>query len=141
VDVLLAEDGGGQLRPSGLGHEHLAGLVDPDLLDIRVVEEGLERAHADHPVGHRLGHLAGVVQRRHAGHQPALGVVDDHFVDELTDGDPVAVARVEAAPPDELADLLLHDLVGGLLGGRHGSEPAVAAACSATRERRRARRA
>jgi len=140
VDVLLAEDGGGQLWPSGLGHEHLAGLVDPDLLDVRVVEERLERAHADHPVGHRLGHLAGVVQRRHAGHQPALGVVDDHLVDELADGDPVAVARVEAAPPDQLADLAFHDLVGGLLNGRHGPGPAVAVACPATRDRRRDRR-
>jgi hypothetical protein len=129
VDVLLAEHGGGQLGPPGPGNEHLARFVDPDLLHVRVVEEGLERAHADHPVGHRLGHLPGVGERRHGGHQPPLGVVGDHLVDELTDGDRVAVARVEPPPPDQLADLVLHDLVGGLLPRRrHGRAPVGAVA-------------
>jgi hypothetical protein len=141
VDVLLAEHGGGQLGPSGLGHEHLARFVDPDLLDVRVVEEGLERAHADHPVGHRLGHLPGVGQRGHARDQPPVGVVGDHFVDELAHGDRVAVARVEPAPSDQLADLDLDDLVGGLLPGRrHDGVPVAAVARPATRLRRRARR-
>jgi hypothetical protein len=129
VDVLLAEDGRGQLGPPGLGDEHLARLVDPDLLDVRVVEVGLERAHADHPVGHRLGHLSGVGERRHGGHQPPFGIVGDHLVDELADGDRVAVARVEPAPADQLADLVLDDLVGGLLVcRRHGRDPVAAAA-------------
>jgi hypothetical protein len=95
VDVLLGEHGRGQLGPPGLGHEDLARLVDPDLLDVRVVEERLERAHADHPVGHRLGHLPGVGDRRHAGHQPPVGVVGDDLVDELAHGDRVAAARVK----------------------------------------------
>src|SRR4029450_7630274 len=73
VDVLLTEDGGGQLGAAGLGHEHLARLVDPDLLHVRVLEERLQRAHADHPVGHRLGDLTGVGQRRHARHPPPAG--------------------------------------------------------------------
>lgn len=152
--MLLGEDGGGQLGPSGLGHEHLAGLVDPDLLDVRVVEERLKRAHADHPVGHRLGHLPSVVERRHVGDEPTLGVVRDHLVDELADRDPVAVAGVEPTPPDQLADLLFDNLAGGLLrhghgpspvvaarSGGHDPAPVVAAACLVARDRRRFRRA
>src|SRR4029453_6077244 len=46
VDLFLAEHGGRQARPPGFGHEYLAGLVDPDLLDVRVVEERLGRAPA-----------------------------------------------------------------------------------------------
>jgi hypothetical protein len=124
VDMLLAEDGGGELGTAGLGHEHLARLVDPDLLNVRVVEEGLQRAHADDPVSHHLGDLAGVGEGRHARHQPPLGVVGDHLVDEPADGNRVAVARVEPASPDQLPHLVLHDLIGRLCPGRaHGPDP------------------
>jgi hypothetical protein len=137
VDMVLAEHGGGELRATGLGHEHLARLVDPDFLHVRVVEERLQRPHADDPVGHRLGHLAGVGEGRHAHHQPALGVVGDHLVDELAYGDRVTVARVEPASPDQLSHLVLHDLVGGLLPSRrHDLDPAAVVAPA----RRRARR-
>jgi len=63
VDLLLVQDGGGQAWLAGLGDEDLARLVDPDLLHLRVVEEGLQRADADDPVGHGLGHLGEVEQQ------------------------------------------------------------------------------
>jgi hypothetical protein len=127
VDVLLAEDGGGELGTAGLGHEHLARLVDPNLLHVRVVEEGLQRAHADDAVSHHLGDLAGVGEGGHARHQPPLGVVGDYLVDEPAHGNGVAVARVEPASPDQLPHLVLHDLVSGLCPGRaHGPGPVTA---------------
>src|SRR4051812_7528456 len=42
--VVGREDRGRELRDAGPGHEHLARLVDPDLLDGRVVEVLLERS-------------------------------------------------------------------------------------------------
>jgi hypothetical protein len=38
ADLLLGQDGGGELGPAAGGDEHLARLVDPDLLDVGVVD-------------------------------------------------------------------------------------------------------
>ncbi len=49
------EDRRGQLGPAAPGDEHPARLVDPDLLDRRVVEVALQRAEAGDRVVHRRG--------------------------------------------------------------------------------------
>ena len=69
----------------------------------------------DDPVGDRLGDLSQVEQEWQVGGVAAYLIVGDDLVDELADGGRVAVSRVEAAAADQLADLALHDLVGGLV--------------------------
>ena len=44
ADLLVAEDGRGQLADAAAGDEDAAGLVDPQLLDRRIVEVGLQRS-------------------------------------------------------------------------------------------------
>jgi hypothetical protein len=46
VDLRGVEPQVGQLVAPAAGDEDPAGVVDPDLLDLRVVEEGLQRAEA-----------------------------------------------------------------------------------------------
>lgn len=87
--------------------------------------------------------LAGVGQGRHAGGQAPHGVVGDDLVDEVADGGGVAVAGVQASLADQLADLALDDLVGGLLAGRGRGHGVVGAGppWRPARTRRRLRRA
>jgi hypothetical protein len=117
VDLRFVQDGGGELGPTGLGDEDPARLVDPDLLHLWVVEERLQRSHADDPVGDRLGDLGQVEQEWQVGGVAAFLIVGDDLVDEVADGGRVAVGRVEAAAADQLADLAFDDLVGGLVSG------------------------
>ena len=54
----------GQLAAAAPGDEDLARLVDPDLLDLRVVEAPLQRPEAGDRVEHRPRHPARVAERR-----------------------------------------------------------------------------
>ena len=79
----------GQLVPAVPGDEHPGRVVDPDLLDRRVVEERLQRPEAGDPRDQLADHGVGVGHRRdHAG-QAALVVVADHGL-----GDPAYDGRV-----------------------------------------------
>ena len=63
------EHGGGQLAAAAPGDEDLARLVDPDLLDLRVVQPALQRPEA----GDRVEHVPG---RPAAGRPPAAATED-----------------------------------------------------------------
>ena len=67
------------------GDEHLAGLVDPDLLHRGVVEEGLERRRTRPPRQHALGRPVQVGQGRQATVQGPLVVVGDRIAHQLLD--------------------------------------------------------
>ena len=54
ADVVGGQDRGGQLGDAPAGDEHLGRLVDPDLLDRRVVEVRLQRTEPGDGVLHRL---------------------------------------------------------------------------------------
>jgi hypothetical protein len=70
----LAQDHVGQLVPPVARDEHPAGIVDPDLLDLGIVEELLQRAEAGHPCDQLADHRDRIGHRRdHAG-QAALVV-------------------------------------------------------------------
>ena len=87
--------------PAVPGDEDPGRVVDPDLLDRRVVEEGLQRTEAGHP-GHQLAdHRGRLGHRRDRAGQAALVVVADDAL-----GDPAYQQRV-ALRVDALA---AHDL-------------------------------
>src|SRR3954469_69110 len=73
----LAEDDVGQLVPSVARDEHPAGIVDPDLLDLGIVEEPLQRSEARDP-GHQLVDDAGRVGHRCDDSGQAALVVGPH---------------------------------------------------------------
>src|SRR5215212_10947140 len=67
-----------QLVPAPSGDEDPRRVVDPDLLDRRVVEEGLERAEAGHPGDQLADHRVDVTDRcDDAGQAPLVMSTDD----------------------------------------------------------------
>jgi hypothetical protein len=98
ADVALAEDDVGELRHPGTCHEHLGRLVDPDLLDARVVQQGLDRPEAGHRGEHLTRHAVLVVDERCGVVQRVL-VVPTH----LFTGDPPC-----STAPARLTELLAH---------------------------------
>ena len=87
--------------------EHLRRLVDPDLLDQRIVEIGLQRAEAGHRVEDCSRRRSGVGQRRQRPRDAALVIVGDDLIDQPT-YDRWLFGRVDATTADELPDLVLH---------------------------------
>ena len=90
------------------GDEDPARVVDPDLLDRRVVEERLQRAEAGHPGDQLADHRVDVGNRRDRAGQAAVVVVAD---DALGDPayEPGVALRVDALAADELAHVLVED--------------------------------
>ena len=103
VDLGAGQHQVGQLVPAVPGHEHPGGVVDPDLLDRRVVEERLQRTEAGDP-GHQLAdHRRRVGHRGDRAGEAALVVVaDDALGDAAYDGG--VALRVDALAADDLAD-------------------------------------
>ena len=104
LDLRRAEDGGGELVPAGAGHEHSAGVVDPDLLDGRVVEIALQRAEPGHPGDELLDDRVVVIDRGDRPGEAALVVVDDEQLGDPPDPAGVAL-RVDAVAAHRLAQL------------------------------------
>ena len=105
-DLLVRERDRGQLGFAVPGHVDLVGSVEPDFLDGRVVEKGLEGPEPGHGVEDES---PGRLQRadwREGTQQGALVVIHDCCLDEAADfaGLPQGV---EAAPADQLADFVL----------------------------------
>lgn len=90
------------------GDEDLVGGVDPDLLDLVVVEVLLERAEAADGVHHGLGRGHGVGQRWHVATERAFVVGGDGVAHQCLQAHGVA-QRVDAAAADQLADLVLEE--------------------------------
>jgi len=110
------QDGRGELGRTAPRDEDLRGRVDPDLLDLRVVEVLLQGPEPGDGVEHRADRARGVAERRHDAQRAAGVVVGEGVGDELVDGRSVA-QRVDAATTDQLADLALED---GHAYGAHG---------------------
>lgn len=91
-------------------------LVDPDLFDLWVVEESLQRAEPGNHVIDPSRHCGRVEQQRHgAGRRPVF-VVSDDVVNQSPYPDVVA-ERVDATTPNQLADLIFNNS-----GGVHAAE-------------------
>jgi len=88
--------------------EDLGRLVDPHLLDRRVVEVLLQRAEAGDGVEHLAGGVPVVVDRRQDACGAALVVVREDLVDQPAHGAGVG-RRVQPTTTDELADLVFDD--------------------------------
>jgi hypothetical protein len=114
-ELPVPEDRRRQLAAAPPGDEHPARLVDPDLLDLRVVEVALQRTEAGHPVQHVTDDGLRVGDRRQRRVDRPLGVVGDHVANQHPDGARIG-ERVEPATPDELADLAVHDVESGRRG-------------------------
>jgi hypothetical protein len=89
------------------GDEHLRRLVDPDLLDQRIVEIGLQRAKSRYRVEDRSRRRPRVGQRRQHPRDAALVVVGDDLIHQPT-YDRWLFGRVDATTAHELPDLVLH---------------------------------
>jgi hypothetical protein len=103
------EDRRRQLAAAALGDEHPAGLVDPDLLDLRVVQVPLQRPEAGHPVQYVADDGLRVADRRQRRGQRPLRVLGDDIAHEHAHRSRVG-QRVETAPADQLTDLAVHDV-------------------------------
>lgn len=88
------------------GDEDPAGVVDPDLLDGRVVEERLEWAEARHAGDQLADHRLDVGDRRHlAGEAAVVMGTDDALGDAAYDGG--VALRVDGLLPHQLAHVLV----------------------------------
>ena len=110
LDQLLhlgrGEDQVGQLVATAAGDEDPARVVDPDLLDGRVVEEGLQRTEAGHAGDQLADHRLGVGDRRHGTGQAAVVVGADHGLGQPAYDEGVAL-RVDTLAAHGLADALV----------------------------------
>jgi hypothetical protein len=106
-----------QLAATLTRDEHPPRLVDPDLLDRRVVEEDLQRAVARHRVEHRARGVLEVHQRRQCTTQGALVVVGEDLGDKTAYGHRLG-HRIQPASPNELTHLVLDDAQGVEPAGR-----------------------
>jgi hypothetical protein len=96
----------GQLVPSTTRDEDLARLVDPDLLDLVIVEVGLERAET-RDAGDHLGDDAGRIRHpRHLAGEAPLVVRADRLLGQPAYGGGV-VLRVDTLGTDPLTHLLV----------------------------------
>jgi len=103
---LVVEDGGGEFGAPRPCDEHLAGLVDPQLLDGRVVEVSLEGTETSHRVKQALRHAVGVRQRGDETRHRAVVVVRECFRDQGPERGEV-LDRIDSAPTCQFADLVL----------------------------------
>ena len=91
------------------GDEDAARVVDPDLLDLRVVEQRLERAEPADPGDELADHRGHVGHRRHLAGEAALVVGTDHALGDAAYDGGVAL-RVDALAahggPDVLVELV-----------------------------------
>lgn len=121
-DLRRREHQVGELVAAGAGDEDAAGVVDPDLLDRRVVEERLEGAEAAHPRDQLAHDAVDVGDRSHRAGQGAVVVVAHDALGQPTHDGHVAL-RVDALAPDQLADdavELVEQLVVGAAAGVRG---------------------
>src|SRR5215468_5498674 len=131
MHLVRGENGRGQLAAPVPGHEHLAGLVDPDLLDLWIVEPPLQRPEASDGVQHGASDLTLVTDGWKRRGQRPVPVVSDDVVDDHSH--PVRIAhRVDPATANQLANLRLDDLH----GVRHDASPRLSV-CTRTLHSRR----
>lgn len=109
VDLRGVEAQVGQLVAAAAGDEDPAGVVDPDLLDLRVVEEGLQRTEARHPSDQLTHHGAVVGDGRDRARQAEVVVVADHVLGDAAHERGLAL-RVDALAPDPLPHLQVEPL-------------------------------
>ena len=111
-DLVAGQDQRRQLGASPPSDEDPTRLVDPDLLDLGVVEQRLQWTEPGHRVDHSTTDLRRIAQRRQRRGHRAIAIVADDLVHEQANraalGD-----RVDAAAPDEFADLVLDDRLRG----------------------------
>ncbi len=100
----------GQFRAAAAGDEDPAGLVDPDLLDRRVVQERLQRPEPGDRVDGGAGGGVRIVHRREGGGADAVLVLGDHLADDLGHRARIA-GRVDAAPAHQLAGPRVDDVL------------------------------
>ncbi|MGI8701293.1 MAG: hypothetical protein ACR2JU_08825 [Nocardioidaceae bacterium] len=104
--------------PTVAGDEDPLGRVDPDLLDRRVVEVGLERTEPGDP-GHQLtDHRVDVSDRYDDLGQAALVVGTDHLGGDAAYETRVAL-RVDTVAPDPIAHQLVERLDQLRVRGEH----------------------
>src|SRR3954451_3656079 len=106
TDLTVGQQSRRQLAAPLPGNKDPTGVVDPDLLDGRVVEVGLQRSIAGHGVIDRPRREIGVTEGRQAAGQRAFVVLGDDLVDEATYGRRVG-GGIEPPTTDELAHLVL----------------------------------
>ena len=94
----------GQLVATAAGDEDPARVIDPDLLDLGVVEEGLERPEAGDPGDELADHRAVVGDRSHRTGQAQLVVAADDVLGDAAYDEGLAL-RVDAFAADLLAHL------------------------------------
>jgi hypothetical protein len=87
-------------------------MVDPDLLDLRVVEVALQRAEAGHPVQHVADHGLDIGNRRQRRGQRPLGVVGDDVANEHPNRSGIDEG-IETPSADQLTDLAVDDVQSG----------------------------
>ncbi len=126
LDQLLHLGGGEhqvcQLVTTVAGDENPARVVDPDLLDRRIVEEGLQRSEPGDPGDQLADDRLGVRDRDDGAGEAALVVVADHALGDAPHHRGVAL-RVDPFAAHQLADMLV-ELVDQLsvgVGERHPS--------------------
>lgn len=103
----------GQLVTPPAGDEDALGRVDPDLLDLRVVEERLQRPEAGDAGQELAHHGVAVGHGRDGAGQAELVVVADDVLGDAAYGEGLAL-RVDPVAPHPLADLVVeaaHEVV------------------------------
>ncbi len=86
------------------GDEDTVGGVDPDLLDLRIVQEGLERTEARQARDHLPRGLDLIAEQRHGAAERELAVPTDLVPNEASHERRVG-GQVGALPSDAVADL------------------------------------
>src|SRR5690606_12737174 len=106
--LLAREDRRGELGLAMPRDEHLSRAVDPDLLDLGIVEIALQRPKPGDDVDERLHCCVGVDERRDSAEERSGVIVGDRVDHERAHA--VRVAQgIEAPTADERADLALQD--------------------------------
>ncbi|MDX6298698.1 MAG: hypothetical protein QOI51_2555 [Nocardioidaceae bacterium] len=97
--LVSRQDGRGQLVPSVTRNEHPMGFVDPDLLNSRIVEVGLQRSEAGDPRDQLVDGAVGIIDGPHDAGETSLVVSPDSGTGECPNRLDIG-QRVDPAPPD-----------------------------------------
>src|SRR5450759_732253 len=109
--LIGGQDRVGQLGRATSGHEDFRRLVDPDLLDRRVLQVPLQRSEPGDVIAHSPGRLTQVRQRGQPAMQRALVIVGHRVMNKLTHL-PKVTRGVQSGAADQLAHFALDSAYG-----------------------------
>jgi hypothetical protein len=106
-NLTVVEDYVGENVPASFCAEHTARPIDPDLLDLWVVEKRLKRPETGHSGQHGAVHRSTILESGESSRLHAVFIVGEHLLNQSGNAGGTISRGVQTAPSDQLAHFFL----------------------------------